>query len=1263
MKRILLLAILSLCVGLQGAMSQELHYRYRYIGTNYAAEGGGTTTMTNKGSSCKLSTNFTLSVDSDRKTAWVTTSSAELELYGNGSKSNGGYIFSLSMSEGEFWALVAGDADAYIDAYSFESLYVYSGFDTVVYISEEPATTPGKVVTRYDHYAYVTTVQPPYNSKREAFKRKRAEQERIEREEKAEREREERERKQRQAENEARMKATIGKPFILDGYINTHGESVDDSFFRRGKKMLVVTHSTGCSPSYRLQKLLSKYKDLASQVVVIHYVDWSEERYCKLDEPVSMQKLYVDKAKAFGSSWVYKHTVPYIFLLDEHGRVLSYDSGYNKEEDIAEYIEQLRSSNRSYPPYKVGDFYNDGELRGVVFEVSDNGYSGKIVSLERSKERLKWTTDAYEQRRLIFANSYTNGWHNLCVVKYVPKWFNKYPAFYWCSKLNGDWYLPAIAELEKLAFDKTVYEKVDSALVALNADMLSVKGDNGDIIFNYWSSSEIDRSNYEGVYRAAAVLNKRDNYHSNTTKQMSMYARGVATFGAKKAYKPIRTFAPYSIGDYYNDGEKEGVIFDVSADGRTGKIVNIYHYYPHVWCSDESGVKTLVGANSKVDGEYNLSAIKAIDGWQKSYPIFAWCAGLGDGWYIPADVELKQIYDVGRSIFPFLHNEAYWSSTEGLSSRNGIHSLSLSTDGEVVQSSKSYTMYACAVAKVDLGASKHKISSAPYKVGDYYNDGAREGVVFDVAVDGMSGKIVSMNQKCCYWSNDAAEQRRYLEIVEGNLGEDNLKIIQAIDDWQTKYPAFAWCAEHGAGWYLPTMAELRLLLFNSAVFKAVNERLSHHNAPMLCGAESRGHCWSSTEKDHKWDSGKYAVLNANMSAGRTYYSSKDNYYDVRAVAAFDVNSPTISEPQPEPTPMPTSAPYKVGDYYNDGEHEGVVYEVWDSGHSGKIISMTEAILPWSNVDVEDSVVTTEYTANGLQNMALVEQNVDWQAKYPAFAWCANLGEGWYLPSRDELVILSLDSGVYDSVNATLEAMGGVGLLAKDDKYSSYWSSTQSVDSKLGGYELSYTVDMNGVCSLHPKCFGYHVRAVSLFGATPRPKTVLARDKTSAPYAVGDYYNDGERDGVVFEVRAGGRHGKIVSMCEPSQALCWGKNNKLFAGCKSKSRGDKNSKTITYFSDFENKFPALAWCMSLGDGWYLPAIEELVVIYLNRVAINAGLANQKLKDSYWSSTEIKKDPYPQYREHNISAWYFDMDNGSFSYHYKSSSKGVRAVACF
>jgi hypothetical protein len=33
-----------------------------------------------------------------------------------------------------------------------------------------------------------------------------------------------------------------------------------------------------------------------------------------------------------------------------------------------------------------------------------------------------------------------------------------------------------------------------------------------------------------------------------------------------------------------------------------------------------------------------------------------------------------------------------------------------------------------------------------YKVGDYYNDGLKEGVVFQVSPDGTKGKIVSMKE-------------------------------------------------------------------------------------------------------------------------------------------------------------------------------------------------------------------------------------------------------------------------------------------------------------------------------------------------------------------------------------------------------------------------------------------------------------------------------------------------------------------------------------
>ena len=44
------------------------------------------------------------------------------------------------------------------------------------------------------------------------------------------------------------------------------------------------------------------------------------------------------------------------------------------------------------------------------------------------------------------------------------------------------------------------------------------------------------------------------------------------------------------------------------------------------------------------------------------------------------------------------------------------------------------------------------------------------------------------------------------------------------------------------------------------------------------------------------------------------------------------------------------------------------------------------------------------------------------------------------------------------------------------------------------------------------------------------------DKTSGPYKVGDYYNDGTKEGIVFVVYDGGYHGKIVSLDEETDGL-------------------------------------------------------------------------------------------------------------------------------
>ncbi len=87
------------------------------------------------------------------------------------------------------------------------------------------------------------------------------------------------------------------------------------------------------------------------------------------------------------------------------------------------------------------------------------------------------------------------------------------------------------------------------------------------------------------------------------------------------------------------------------------------------------------------------------------------------------------------------------------------------------------------------------------------------------------------------------------------------------------------------------------------------------------------------------------------------------------------------------------------------------------------------------------------------------------------------------------------------------------------------------------------------------------------------------------YQVGDYYNQGGKEGIVFEVNNGGRHGKIVSFVYTSGT--WSQVNN--------------------------------WCQSLGPDWRLPSLIELQNIYYVR--------NNKVKTvrgALWSSTSAGDD---------------------------------------
>ena len=167
-------------------------------------------------------------------------------------------------------------------------------------------------------------------------------------------------------------------------------------------------------------------------------------------------------------------------------------------------------------------------------------------------------------------------------------------------------------------------------------------------------------------------------------------------------------------------------------------------------------------------------------------------------------------------------------------------------------------------------------------------------------------------------------------------------------------------------------------------------------------------------------------------------------------------------------------------------------------------------------------------------------------------------------------------------------------------------------------------------------------------------------ETSAPYKVGDYYNENGRQGVVFEVSDGGRHGKIVSLDEAHLQWCNYKqyDKRIALGLTNDSDGKANTDKVMQRGD-KDQYPAFVWCRDKGEDWYLPAKDELWAIFFSKSKINSTLAEygaQRTNGWYWSSTEYEDDP-------EFCACHVNLTNGYTYDGNKCAYDSVRAVSAF
>lgn len=132
--------------------------------------------------------------------------------------------------------------------------------------------------------------------------------------------------------------------------------------------------------------------------------------------------------------------------------------------------------------WAVGDYYEVGNVKGVVVWVDESKEHGKIISLDEKVDI--WATGGYNTG----AKSEEDGKGNTDKVKDINAELSAFPAFKWCVAHGEGWYFPAIMEVYYFLNAK---ETVNSTLEAHNGTKIS------DF---YWSSTEGEEDETAALY-------------------------------------------------------------------------------------------------------------------------------------------------------------------------------------------------------------------------------------------------------------------------------------------------------------------------------------------------------------------------------------------------------------------------------------------------------------------------------------------------------------------------------------------------------------------------------------------------------------------------------------------------------------------------------------------------------------------------------------------------------------------------------------------
>jgi hypothetical protein len=202
-------------------------------------------------------------------------------------------------------------------------------------------------------------------------------------------------------------------------------------------------------------------------------------------------------------------------------------------------------------------------------------------------------------------------------------------------------------------------------------------------------------------------------------------------------------------------------------------------------------------------------------------------------------------------------------------------------------------------------------------------------------------------------------------------------------------------------------------------------------------------------------------------------------------------------------------------------------------------------------------------------------------------------------------------------------------------------------------EITGSLDVSGS--------GRFTNGLTVTGSTNLTGSLTLNGIERFSHYIGEQYGGG----VIFHLWTDntGEHGLIVDTTELSVAQSWSNVVSTAIGSSARSSWDGLNNSSAIIAQATHTNSAAKLCLDSTNGgqndWYLPSVDEFVLLWNNRFNVNKTLssiggATPILYDLYWSSTEVG----------STDAWAHTFGSGyTFDLQPKGSTLSVRAIRAF